>query len=318
MINSSNFTLYGMQNDSERYSWAAYHLFVFLSSLFGDTLILIASFKDRIKVNKSILIIIQHLAVCDLSLSIVQVLPAGISLFANSWVLGEFLCYFHVYLSYFVHSAGLSLVPFLTTCKLFILKRPVQTPDHDSSKAVKLLCFLIWMFSAIPTVLFLTLDKDDVYFDYRVYFCNYRFTADYWEKLLPILAIVHTLIPNIVIIATTIPTLKYLLAARKSAQRVGGSVPWHGALTVVVTAIVFVLANLPMSVLYMGRLYSKSFSSTSQFHFFRTSHYMSMINIVPNFFIYTFTIPSFRRFVLQLSSSLIANRVSDNANGVPL
>ena len=299
MIESNNRTLYGMHSDAERFSWATYHLCVFLSSLFGDTLILVASSQERIKVNKSILIIIQHIAVCDLSLSIVQVLPAGISLFANSWVLGDILCYCHVYLSYFVHSAGMSLVPFLTTCKIFILTKPLHTANL-STNAVNLACFLIWIFSTIPTVLFLALDEDDVYFDYRVYFCNYMFTADYWKKLLPTLAIIYTLIPNIIIIITTIPTLKYLLVARKSAQRVGGSVPWHGALTVVVTATVFVLANLPMSVLYMGKLYFEGFSDSTQF--FRVSHYASMINIVPNFIIYTLTIPSFRRFVQSIIS----------------
>ena len=50
-----NYTAFGMHSDAERYFWASYHIFVLLSSLIGDSLILVASLqKDTIKVNKFI------------------------------------------------------------------------------------------------------------------------------------------------------------------------------------------------------------------------------------------------------------------------
>ena len=89
-----NYTLFGMHSDAERYLWASYHLFVLLSSFIGDTLILTASFnKDAFKINKFIATIIQHIAISDLTFTTFVVLPGAISLFADSWILGDVICH---------------------------------------------------------------------------------------------------------------------------------------------------------------------------------------------------------------------------------
>ena len=43
----SNKTEYGIETAAQRYTWAGYYLFVILSSLIGDTTILVASIKFR-------------------------------------------------------------------------------------------------------------------------------------------------------------------------------------------------------------------------------------------------------------------------------
>ena len=84
---------FAIQNDGERYAWAAYSIFIFLSSLAGDTLILIGSLnKDTFKINDFLVTIIQHIAVVDLGVTIFDVFPTLISQLANSWVLGYFIC----------------------------------------------------------------------------------------------------------------------------------------------------------------------------------------------------------------------------------
>ena len=91
MIKSNNYSDYkfGIQNPAERYGLAAYVLFVFLSSVIGDTLILLASFhKDAFKVNKLIVIFIRHIALADLAGVFSYGLPNIISLIADSWILG--------------------------------------------------------------------------------------------------------------------------------------------------------------------------------------------------------------------------------------
>ena len=314
MITSTNITLLGIDNNAERYLWAAYHIFVFLSSFIGDTLIIVASLKDRIKVNNSVVTIIQHIAICDLSLSIVQVLPTATSLISNFWVLGDVMCYVKVYVSYLVHTAGMCFIALLTTNKLLILKNPPSPAVSLWDLRVKIACIFIWVVCSGFPLCFLVLDRTDVHFDYRIYVCDYRFTADVWRTLLPIMSILYILAPNIIIITTTIPTLKYLLAARKSAQRVGGSVPWHGALTVVLTAIVFLISNLPMSVYYIGANFVTDPIGPFRLHLHRISHYMSMINIMSNFFIYTLTIPSFRRYILSRGRSVVSVSSGQNTS----
>ena len=60
MALSNNYTIYGIHSPAERYLWAAYNLFVFVSSLIGDTLILFATFqKGAFKLNKFIVTVMQ-------------------------------------------------------------------------------------------------------------------------------------------------------------------------------------------------------------------------------------------------------------------
>ena len=219
------------------------------------------------------------------------------SLIANTWVLGDTLCHARVYIGYFIHSACMCFVPFLATFKLVILKTSRRSAVM-SKKTVHLACLLVWCSSTTFPFTFFAFGKDDIYFNPKTYLCDYKFSARIWKTLLPIISVLYGLVPNIVIIATTIPTLKYLLAARKSAQRVGGSVPWHGALTVVVTASVYLVSNLPMSINYLCVSFVDP-SNRSFFAFSRVSYFMSMINIMSNFYIYCLTVPSFRRFILS-------------------
>ena len=88
----SNRTEFGIQNDALRYTWAAYNIFILLSSFIGDTTILVASIKYRaLKVHKLIVVIVQQIAVCDLLMSAVFVFPRVVSLIVNKWVFGFFV-----------------------------------------------------------------------------------------------------------------------------------------------------------------------------------------------------------------------------------
>ena len=291
MISSNNFTTFGMHSDAVRYSWAIYHLFVLLSSFIGDTLILMASVhKDAFKVNKSIVTIIQHIAISDILISSVRVLPTTVSLFANKWILGDALCYIIVYAVYFSYPAGMYLIAFLTISKFLILRNPLTVSKWPMMKMVNIVIVGIWTFQIVIPVLFLFLGKRDIHFDYRIYFCDYRYQANkIWKELLPVITVVYTFIPNVIIIATTIPTLRYLAVARKCARRVNGSVPWHGGLAVAITAAVYCLSTLPMSICYICKNFFPDPTGVFQFQLYRVGFFLSMINIMSNFFIYIYT-----------------------------
>ena len=289
-----------MHSDAGRVSWAAYHLFVLLSSLIGDTLILYASFqKGAFKLNKFILTVIQHIAVSDLAYALFSVLPRAISLLANSWILKNPLCYATVYLGYFNYAAGMFLIAALTFGKFFILKYPIRCANWTKKMAIRVCCVILTPPLLFP-ILFTLVDKDDIAFDYKIYTCNYRFDGKIWKTIRPITFTVTLFIPNIFIVATTIPTLKYLADARNSARRVQGSVPWQGAATVALTAAVYCLSTLPNFVYHIGESFVEA-DATSSFHFqfYQLSESMLMINIMANFYIYTLTIKSFRKFILS-------------------
>ena len=189
MTTSTNYSdiEFGMHKNAERYFWASYVIFGVLSSLIGDTLILIASFhRDAFKINKILVIVIQHIAVSDLLYTISMSSPVAISLLANSWVLGKALCYVSVYVSYFAFPAGMFLIAVLTTSKFLILRYPLRAASW-STKRAHLVCSFIWAFALIFPILLLAVDKDDVHFDYRSYNCDYGYSSDAWKTIIPIL-----------------------------------------------------------------------------------------------------------------------------------
>ena len=308
MTTSSNYSdiKFGMHNNAERYFWASYHLFGVLSSIIGDTLILFASFqKDAFKINKILVTVIQHIAVSDLTYTVSTVGPAAISLLANSWVLGKALCYTRVYFGYFGFPAGMSLIAVLTSSKFLILKYPLRAASWPTKSAHQV-CGFIWAFSLIFPILFFAVDKDDVHFDYRVYVCDYGYSSDVCKKIIPIIGFIFTIVPNIIIIATTVPILKFLAVARKSARRVGGSVPWQGNLTVALTAVVYCISTLPYTVNRIAISCMKDPPELFLVHFHKVSCFLMMINVVANFYIYVLTVRSFRKFLFSKVISVVS------------
>ena len=120
-----NKTLYGIESDAMRYTWAGYFLLITASSLIGDSIILIASIKYKaFKLHRVIIVIIQHIAVCDLMVSVTDVLPKLVSVVSGEWVFGSPLCYLTSYARYYFTMASMLLICTMTTSKLLLLKYP--------------------------------------------------------------------------------------------------------------------------------------------------------------------------------------------------
>ena len=302
MFPSPNYTdiKFGIHSSAARYCWVTYTLFGFLSSLIGDTVILIASFHtNAFKINKLIVTVIQHIAITDIVISIFGSLPVLISSMANSWILGHVLCYVTVCITYTTYPAGTYLIAALATCKFLILRYPLRAASWAAKRAHQV-CGLIWASSLTVSIINTWFKKDDMHFDYRIYICDHGFKTDGWRSTWTIIRIIHAFVPNIIIVLITIPTLKYLAAARKSAIRVRGNVPWQGALTVALTAIVYCISILPITVCHIVKTFVKEDTSSGVYiNFYRISYFFMMINIMTNFYIYTLTIRSFRRFFLS-------------------
>ena len=315
MAATNNFsdTQYAIQNDAERFAWAAYFIFIILSSSVGDTLILIATFiKNAFKINSFIVKIIQHIAIVDLGVTLFDALPTLISLLANSWILGYNFCYIKVYIAYHLFPTGMFMIALLTTSKYLLLRYPLRASNFSKNRGHQI-CIATWIFCfTLPAIMF-ALDKDDVFFDYRPYNCGYKFKNEKWNYLMPILAVIFTFAPNIIIISTTIPTLKYLARARKAARRVQGSIPWKGAVTVAITAVVFTLSNIPFVSYVIAETFMPPDNILSRrwfyFELFRFVTSLLFVNTVANFYIYLATMKSFRRF-LKFAATTSAPPVS--------
>ena len=136
----NNQTALGIKSDAARYAWVVYHLFVLISSLVGDTAILIASLKYRaINLKKAIVVIIHHIAICDLMVTTTNVIPKFVSLITNEWMFGSFLCHFTVYTGYYFNVASMLLICNMTTSKLLLVKYPLRF-GTISVKKTHMLC----------------------------------------------------------------------------------------------------------------------------------------------------------------------------------
>ena len=298
----SNRTLYSIERDAVRYTWAGYCLFVIASSFIGDTTILVASIKYRaFKLHRAIIVIIQHLAFCDLMVSALDVFPRLISVMTNEWVLGNFLCYLTAYVRYYFNAVNVLLLCALTSGKLLHVKYPFQANTATAKKA-HIFCFVsCWLIPMSLPALCLIVDPLDIHFSYKDYQCIYAATSDiwYWSKV--ILTVSFIFIPISVAITSTI---LLLIIAKRIARRGRDSLKWQGIIAIVLTATVYCISLLPYVVFrIVESVIVKDNPDRSQriflVNFYRAALSFVSLNTICNFFIYILIVESFRSFVLN-------------------
>ena len=297
----------------ERYLLISYLLIVLLSSLIGDTIILIASVRyNAMKLNKFIVAVMQHIAVSDILVSITYVLPTMISLIANQWILGDVIAYIQVYLDGHSFTASNILMCALMCSKLLLLEYPLQTKLYMSTKNAHFTCACIWSLSAlIPAVRF-GLDKGGLIFSFIDYNINYGVPSKYSNTdriVLNTMSVLVLDIPALVVIVTTCFTVVHLFRSREVAKRSGGEQRWQGIVTVVATATVYCISVIPYRVTFMIFDIVMTQQVPYQIDLTRYFEYLGTLNIVCKFFIYVLVVPSFREFVRLRVFQLLARIV---------
>ena len=294
MVTSTNYTEYGIHSTGERCLWVTWLMIVLLSSLIGDSIILIASVKyNAIKLNKFLVVIMQHIAVCDILAAITYVLPTMISLIANKWVLGDALAYITTSLDLTSYTGTSILICTLTFSKLLLLKYPLKL-NYWTLKNAHLTCSLAWFLAVIFPVIRLAFDENGLAFSYLEYNMNYGFPNEKTSKtnkvIMQSMYAMTVYIPTLVVVLTTMGTLFYLVKSIKVARRTGSDQRWQGIVTVVATAVVYCVSMLPGSF----SIFSKRPNDIVTDRIFES---LITLNIICNFYIYSLTIPSFRHFI---------------------
>ena len=274
-----------------------FHFFVLFSSLGGDVTILIATFTDgAFRLNELIVAIIQHIAVNDLMLCVLSVLPATVNIIAvvgwDHWILNQDICVLRLKCMYYILPVSMYLVAILTTTKLVILKWPLRAKQWTKKRA-HLLCVVIWLIKMwMPIYLTLTDNGNSrPGKDRSVYDCDILEFAVDSSRIFILETTLNMLLPISIVFLTTIPTLCILFQGRKVSKRSRGRKRWQGIVTVVLTASVYILSLVPVAVI--------AYLNLKSVHFHRLAWYLPLINIVLNFYIYCLAIPHFRRFLLE-------------------
>ena len=292
----TNFTEFRIQNPGERCLLIGYLTLVFLSSLIGDSVILIASVKfGAIKLHRFIVAVMQHIAVCHLLRLISFVLPTIACLITDSWIRKESPGYGTFFLDEVSHGLSRTLITFLTTSKLFIVKFPLRTKVW-TSKAAHVICALFWLYAMTFQTYFLSSQDYILFFSYIEYNVRCDLTSKVSMKVVYWHHLISCIIPSFIIVVTTTAILCHLRKAMRVSRRSGGNVRWHGMVAVSITAIVFCVAAIPVAVSYIT-IKTKAIIKLEKVLLIRFSHFMSALNIMCSIYIYCFTLPSFRRFV---------------------
>ena len=306
MYNFSNQTKFGIKNDTERYIWAGWLAFVFLSSLLGDSLILIASIKCKaFNLHKMLVTFIQHIAVSDLLRSVGCVGPASTSAFFNVGSPHRFIDYVWFFTAYLTGASGSWFTTALTLGKLLLLKYPLKLRSMSQKHANKL-CAGIWVVCFSVPVSHLIIDKDDVIFDYRKYSSEYRYSSTLWKIITPLYALFFLFIPEVTVVISTLLILK---KARKVVRKTQQSLRWQGVTTVVLTATVYTIACLPITIYFIAEhVVEQNPDKPENFYakFNRVANGSLQLNVLSNFFIYSLTVASFRRFLVAKFYEILA------------
>ena len=287
-------------------------MLILLVSVLGNTTILVASIKYKaFKLHGVIVTFIQHIAVNDLQITIALVFTQIINLLTNKRIFSSKLCYVRANHSPFCSSVSLFMVCGMTVSKYLLIKFPLRT-RYWSRKQAQKLCACLWILSLSSPILSLAVDPMDVYWDSRLYTCFNAFSSHIWKLLLPVTVVILAFAPGIVTIGTSVLLVRHLLYARETARRIGARVPCRGIVTVLLTATVYSMSFLPIS-LYLA-IHSSLRDEKVSAYLFRIGDTSKYFNVVANFFIYLFSVASFRgllRDKVKMVKSSVYRTASD-------
>ena len=300
-----------LPDEGEVVVWTVYHVVITLLSLSGDVIILVGTYKYKaIKMNRVIVVIIQHLAAADLLMTFTRVVPIIVSLIGEGWILGTFLCFVNMGLAYVTGPTMSVLTCVLSTTKLITLQYPLRARTW-STKRGHVISLLAWFSSFLtPTQvvnMIITTEKS-LYFDYIHYNCY----VDHTHSGIPIwlmnlqyisVAIIFSIKVSLMIITTVLLFYK----ASKAADKRGRSLRWQGVLPVTLTTGVFLATYLPDVVMNLIVYYHYRNVGGPSGTTRRAVSFLENINIVTNFFIYSLTVPSFREFLSVKFHEMVQN-----------
>ena len=294
MAHLDNITTDRIQNSSERYFWTLFNSVVLLCALLGDSFILYATAQhNAFTLHRIVIVIIQHLAVCDIVLALFRVFPSVVSLLADGWVFGDGLCYLNDHVHWLCNPLVMVLTCSLTVAKYLTVKFPFRA-ETWSRKNAQIVCFLLWALCLFSPHHFIRALHGSIHFCHVDYSCSYKFvnhTAHVaFFTFTSHLLLVSPILISILLLSTC---LLLLCEARRTALRAREQLRWQGVLAVVLTAAVFFASFAPYFVVKTTNR-SVNYGISAQ----RTVEFLQNINIMANFFVYSLTVRSFRRFLV--------------------
>ena len=282
----------GIQDNAERSFLVFWLLIVLVSSLLGDSIILIATCRYKVlNFHKVIVPIIQYMAACDILQSIFRVFPTTTAVLADRWVLGEVIGHIQANLLSIMAGYSMSLTCALTAVKLVHLKYPLVARTWSKNRGNIICLALLGLLSCAFVPMFVVqmfFGKDSFHFSYLTYECSYHNgQTEYpsWYKFYSSITI--SLFQFLCYTMLVINSVLILLKAKKVRSRTGGGVRLQGTITVLLTVLVQFISYLPLCVAFVIFVITDVKYSGKMW---RCVSYAVYLNTMANFYIYYFTL----------------------------
>ncbi|KAL5258342.1 hypothetical protein ACHWQZ_G008993 [Mnemiopsis leidyi] len=285
-------------NKGERIALTLWSVAVLLTSLIGDSVVLIATTRHKaVRLHRVLVALLQHLAVSNLLQTLFRVLPVTPTFTTDYWVLGTLLCHLEDSLGIVCPTATMLLTCCLSTVKLLLVRFPLRASvwsaqfGHQICAGLWVLT-LVWYSPALAgKMLYL---KKTINFSLYEYQCNYNMTsADLPQTYRSYLIVSFPVISLLSYTLLIVTSILLLVIAKRAGGRAGSTLRWEGVVTVLLTVGVLLVSYFPLSVVVIAWLLEVRYSGTV----WRAAAAMQYLNIVANFFIYPISVESFREFL---------------------
>ena len=290
--NQPNDTDYRIDNLTDRQILIGYRILLSVSTLIGDTLILVGSIRyNAIKLHKIIVIFVQQMAVADILTIIFGIIPGAVSLDANKWVLGNWTCYLIYFFNDCLAAVQCLITGAIAMSKLLIVKFPLRAISF-STNAAKIAVICIWMTGSIFPVTALVQDRNGANFSYIVYICDYTINQKWSNTAQEIYVSTIGIVSLTSILGTVISSIWLLILAKRATDRRSEGLQWQGVLAILLTAAAHFLFAIPLAFYYISRAFKQQ-----NLYFYRMAWWTSQLGCMVNFYILGLTLPSFREFL---------------------
>ena len=311
-INESVFELYAeyesqfgghLKVETQRPLWIAFFSLGTILGLIGNTIILIASNRRVIKLDKITTTLISHVAILDLINTLIFIFPTFLTVATDHWVFGREFCYFQVYTRNPFIYCSMLLVCALNCSKLASVLLPFRSTNW-SVKHGHVTAGAMWLLSAASLLLLLTSSYTVIFF-YPLMSCGV-ILANYAINIIVESTIL--VVCMAIVVGTTVGLI--VIAIRLNFQR-GRAANLQGIITVIIVATVYCASFLPTVAYSVTELMivNEIISDSGGFVEFITRFCAIMrlviyLNNVSNVLIYYASVISFREWVKTMFLSL--------------
>ena len=274
-----------------------------LVAVTGNSVVLVSSLKyNAIRLDRISIVLIRNLAVADLGHGL-YLMTTTVLIITQSNVFGDTACYIISTISNFFMGASFVFVSALNANKLSTLIFPLKSNMRRYRRGRRIsytIWFLMTVFIVVILIPVLLPGNLHVLYSSASLRCLSQFYSESGpvRLLAPLVAMVFTLVPLLVIVVTTVWLIYYVAKVRGISRQT--------LLTLLCVSLTSLFSFLPTCLFYLAQELVEDSEKSAYWSrvFFRVAVQVVNVNSMANPLIYLFTVQSFGGFVKMIAGKI--------------